>query len=255
MRELNDASSRLPVAWPATIALFLLGLITMPWGLIVWGLAVPVCWWLFLWDKARRSAVVFYDVNDQAASWYDALVTTATDLRASQRLWRLSESGQVQTAYQHKINAGASHIVTRQDLTVQLGGPRWLVTNVAIPALELKSLGIYFLPDRILVRDGKKFSDVSYQYLSAHFNTTRFIESGPVPSDAQQVDRTWRYVNAKGGPDKRFKDNRVIPVMLYGETQLRSSTGLRWDIQASSVQRLHAFTDAILAGKALDRSV
>lgn len=40
------------------------------------------------------------------------------------------------------------------------------------------------------------------------------------------VDRTWRYVNKKGGPDKRFKDNRELPVCLYDEVQLSSSTGL-----------------------------
>ena len=26
---------------------------------------------------------------------------------------------------------------------------------------------------------------------------------------------TWKYVNKKGDPDKRFKDNRKIPIVLY----------------------------------------
>ncbi|WP_462388382.1 hypothetical protein [Acidovorax sp. Q11] len=54
----------------------------------------------------------------------------------------------------------------------------------------------------------------------------RFIEDGSPPRDAQVIDRTWRYVNKKGGPDKRFKNNRELPVCLYDELQLSSSTGL-----------------------------
>jgi hypothetical protein len=37
--------------------------------------------------------------------------------------------------------------------------------------------------------------------------TTRFIEDGPVP------DTTWRFVNKNGTPDRRFDNNRRLPVM------------------------------------------
>ncbi len=80
--------------------------------------------------------------------------------------------------------------------------------------------------DRLVVRDGRRFSDVSYGALAARYSPQRFIESGRTPGDAQQVDTTWRYVNVKGGPDRRFKDNKQLPVMLYGQVDLLAPGGL-----------------------------
>ncbi|MFJ9775202.1 hypothetical protein ACIRVF_28805 [Kitasatospora sp. NPDC101157] len=46
------------------------------------------------------------------------------------------------------------------------------------------------------------------------------------PKDSQQVGATWKYVNVKGGPDKRFKNNPQLPVMLYGRLGFASASGL-----------------------------
>jgi hypothetical protein len=51
-----------------------------------------------------------------------------------------------------------------------------------------------------LLRDGKRYSDISYQHLQAFGSQTRFVESpGPLPSDGTQVGQTWRYVSVRGG--------------------------------------------------------
>jgi len=42
---------------------------------ISWLVLAPLCWWLFLRDQASRTVVLFYDVNDAPAAWFDALVT------------------------------------------------------------------------------------------------------------------------------------------------------------------------------------
>ena len=44
---------------------------------------------------------------------------------------------------------------------------------------------------------------------------------------------TWQYVNKNGGPDRRFNNNRQLPIMLYGEVELTTPTGLRWMLQLS----------------------
>lgn len=49
------------------------------------------------------------------------------------------------------------------------------------------------------------------------------------------VDRTWRYVNKRGGPDRRFKDKRELPVVLYDDLALSSPSGLNELIQLSRV--------------------
>jgi uncharacterized tellurite resistance protein B-like protein len=47
------------------------------------------------------------------------------------------------------------------------------------------------------------------------------------------VDHTWQYVNKSGGPDRRFNNNRQIPICLYEELWLSSPTGLNEVIQIS----------------------
>lgn len=104
--------------------------------------------------------------------------------------------------------------------------------------METISIGVgrqtlYFFPDRVLVYDVNGVGAVNYSSLQIAVNPTRFIEEDGVPRDAEVVDRTWRYVNKSGGPDKRFKDNRQIPICRYEEIILSSSTGLNEVLQLS----------------------
>jgi hypothetical protein len=71
-------------------------------------------------------------------------------------------------------------------------------------------------------------------------STTRFIESDRVPHDAAQVGQTWQYANVGGGPDRRFKNNRQIPIMNYAELAV-SGNGLRLVWQISNVAATAAF--------------
>lgn len=43
--------------------------------------------------------------------------------------------------------------------------------------------------------------------------------------------------NAKGGPDRRFKSNRQLPVMLYGRLTLSNPRGyfMMWDFSRPDV--------------------
>lgn len=92
---------------------------------------------------------------------------------------------------------------------------------------------LYFFPDRVFIFDSGRVGAVSYPNLQVAVSPTRFIEDARPPGDAKVVDKTWKYVNKRGGPDKRFKDNRELPVCLYEEVTLCSATGLNEVIQLS----------------------
>lgn len=234
VEQLNKASHHFRWAWIVTVAAFILGAAIMPWGIIVWALAVPLCSWLFLREAAKRKVVLFYDVTDAAASWFDGLVDNWSWFRDAEKLWRIVSSGQVNTLYQHKTNAGASDLVKRVEASAGLDGPKHLATNVAVPSISVGKSSIHFLPDRVLLREDKTYSDVSYRYLEVRGSRKQFIESpGPVPKDSERVGQTWQYVNKKGGPDGRFSNNPILPIMLYGELDLTSHSGLSWRVQSS----------------------
>ena len=234
--QLNTAARRSSLGWPAAITVLVIGLLAGRWWWLAWLLGAPLSWWLFLQDRARRTVVLFYDVDDRPAEWFGNLVDAWPRMTQTKRVWRMVASGRIETTYQHKTNAGASDLVSREPVAASSIGPKHLATNVAVPTLVAGRMSLHFLPDRLLVREGKTYTDVAYVRLRAWASSQRFIERpGPLPSDAQQVDRTWQYVNVKGGPDRRFKNNPVLPVMLYGELGLTSPDGLSWLIQTSRV--------------------
>ncbi|GAA2051138.1 DUF4236 domain-containing protein [Leifsonia soli] len=234
VRQLREASNRHGIAWWVALAASVVGAFIMPFGWILWVLAIPGVWWLALRDRARQSVVVFYDVNDEAAARFQALVDADEHLRGLAGRWRITQSGAVGAGYQHKVNAGASNLVRREPVTVGAKAPKQLVTNVAVPSWTAGQTTLYFLPDRVLVKQGKEFTDVGYTNLQVTDSTTRFIESaGPVLRDTKQVGSTWQYVNKGGGPDRRFANNPALPIVLYGEVLLATASGFRWEMQIS----------------------
>jgi hypothetical protein len=246
--QLNSAAARFTWWWPVAIFVVVLGLVAMPWGLIIWAVGGAGCVWLYLNDQARHTVVLFYDVHDGAHSWFESLVTSWRWLIESQGLWRVIQSGDVVGTYSFKVNAGASTLVNTVGAAADTSGKtRPLATNIAVPSITAGKSALYFLPDRLLVRDGKQYSDVDYQALRIFHETKRFIESSAPPRDSVQVDRTWRYVNVKGGPDRRFKNNPMLPVMLYGRLLLATAGGLYWIVQISRADAAERVAEIISA--------
>ncbi|GAB3615052.1 DUF4236 domain-containing protein [Humibacter ginsengisoli] len=234
VEQLREASSRRPVAIWVALAALVGGARIMPWGFALWALAIPGVWWLALRDRARRSVVVFYDVNDTAAAQFQAVVDASAQLSTAAGKWRITQSGQVRAGYQHKVNAGASSLVRREPVAIGSKAPSELVTNVQVPTWTAGRTTLLFLPDRILVRENRNYVDVAYDELEVSDTTTRFIEStGRILQDTKQVGTTWQYVNKGGGPDRRFANNPVLPIVNYGEVVITTPGGLRWQLQTS----------------------
>lgn len=186
----------------------------------------PLTLWVFWKDRVRRTVVAFYDVHGaEEARRFQRLVDSFEQARGVQRAWHVVASGAVSTTYQHKVNAGASSLVRRLPLTRSLGGPTHLSSNIAVPSLATARRSVYLLPDRVLVRDGRQYADVAYENLRSVATVQRFIEDGAVPSDSLVLGHTWQYVNVKGGPDRRFKNNRQLPILQYGSLTLSGEGG------------------------------
>jgi len=66
-------------------------------------------------------------------------------------------------------------------------------------------------------------SAIPYSELRLAVNEINFRESGPVPADATLVGTTWLFVNKNGSPDRRFRNNRQIPVVAYSELTVQHS--------------------------------
>jgi len=255
VEQLNSASARIAWGWWATGATVVLGLLAMPVGIVMWVVLAPVCVWLVLNDRARKTVVLFYDVEDDHFAWFDALVQTWAWLTGSQKMWRVLQSGNIATTYQFKTNSGASRLLNRIQASADTSGPKQLSTNIAVPTITAGKAALYFLPDRVLVRNGNQFSDLAYSQVSVRAGDTRFIEEGATPGDAVQVGQTWQKVNVKGGPDRRYKDNRVLSIMRYGTLDFTSGQGLLWQILVSRAAATPAVFQAVTSAPRPARTV
>lgn len=182
--------------------------------------------WLRKLDKERFEMELHYDMDPQFRKVYEQFGVHFARFSGSAKIWQYLNAQQTSD---YKRNAGAGKLIKRIPLRgVFTNKPPlpYFITNVSTPCLKLNTLEFYFLPERLLIRDGNSFAAVFYKNLRITGYTTRFIESEWLPPDAQVIDQTWRYVNKRGGPDRRFNNNRQIPICAYSEYTLTSDTGI-----------------------------
>lgn len=185
---------------------------------------------LYLLDRYRKTTIVAYDIDESTVSKIQTFYDTFNEIMDANRKWHISELGQVRDK---KYHAGASTLIKRSNISISYSLPKYMKTNVKVPCIPVGKQKLYFFPDKILVVQRKKVGAVSYGSLLLECSNTRFIEDGIVPRDTTVVGQTWRYVNKGGGPDRRFKNNRQLPIVLYSELHFRSETGLNELLQVS----------------------
>lgn len=193
-------------------------------------------------DALKKTVVLFYDFDPDMEAAYAQLHTAASRLANCAAAWHIEASGKV---HDRKYHAGASDIVRRKNTSICKAEPPYVKTNIETIAVGVGRQTLHFFPDRVLVYDQNGVGAVGYQELLIQVGETRFIESESVPRDAEVIDRTWKFVNKSGGPDKRFKDNKEIPVCRYEEITLSSHSGLNEILQLSRFGAGSGFAEAI----------
>ncbi len=183
-------------------------------------------------DHQRRATALFYELEGELASRFSNIQKACEILSKSRKVWRVESR---QGTWDWKRNAGASSLITRRDIGVGRLSPPCIETNVDIWAIDVGTLKLYFFPDHLFLLQNGQYGAVSYQSLRLDCSPTRFIEDSFVPQDAQVVGHTWQYVRKDGGPDRRFSNNRQLPIALYAHLEVKSTTGLNIHLQVSNI--------------------
>jgi len=213
------------------------------WKLLPIPLLIVGYWFLSQFDRARKLVILNYRLDADAEKAYSALLSGLRELRKSSRLWRVTTRDAV---LDRKYQAGASELVSRKAISLSEQSPRFLQVNVPVAQLRLVDQQLVFLADRMLLYHGAEVAAIHYSEITVENTRRTFIETEGVPGDSQVVGHTWRYVNRNGGPDRRFSNNQQIPEVLYAEIQLRTTAGVHFVIQVSSVSHAAAFEQALV---------
>jgi Protein of unknown function (DUF4236) len=205
-------------------------------------IGATVGWW---YDIYARTAVLMYDFDAPSYHTYNKIRQSFEEMQKASNAWHVPSAGKVETLLQWKKNSGASTIVERKSISLEFTLPSIVNSNLVVPTIPVGKQRLYFFPDRLLIEDGDQFSSVNYGQLKTKTQNSRFIEDGRVPHDAERVGETWKYLNKKGGPDKRFNDNQILPICLYEDLLMESDSGLRELIELSKIGPLDGFASAL----------
>ena len=160
--------------------------------------------------------------------------------------WSISSSQRIDSV---RARTTAASVVARKPASLGRGADPLVRTTeppLAMPVQGGRSTA-YFYPGFVLVasREGRDFALIDLVELNVDARTARFTETEGVPSDATIVGSTWAKSNKDGTRDRRFKNNRELPVASYGELTLSGPGGLNEAFMTSRVEPCREFVAAV----------
>jgi hypothetical protein len=181
----------------------------------------------YYWDVMKKSVVILFDMEEPANSLYKKLHDSFKELLQCKGTWHIEASVRNRDK---KYHGGADECVRRKETKLSIDSLPFIKTNVEVPQVSVGKQQLAFMPDRLLIIEGKKVGAVAYDDLHLEISSHQFIEVEKTPNDAQIVGQTWKFVNKKGGPDRRFKNNPPRQIALYEHINFTSSSGLNEEI-------------------------
>lgn len=183
-----------------------------------------------------------YEFDEESWQAYQQFCSTWISMNQNKKLWQIITSEKIEN---RKIHGGAGNSVERIPATAVIRLPYYLKFNKFKPfGLQIKKKELLFLPDKLLIIDGRKIGALSYPDIRLTLTKTNFLETEYVPSDTQVVGQTWMKVNKDGSPDKRYSDNRQVPVCNYGWIILESGNNLHIEIMCSNPNTIDQMKDS-----------
>lgn len=200
------------------------------WVTLIFGFAFPLFLILTaifaalkIYIRNKGTILLDYRIDAEEQADIDRRMNPMIKIAECDKVWRILQASKV---IDKKYSSGASSTVNRSPCKTSTKAPFPFKSNLPAASFKTGKETLLFLPDKLFIMQGSKIGALNYSDISASIGSTRFVESESVPKDAQIVGETWKYVNKAGGPDKRFSDNKKLPICLYGKLELTSASGL-----------------------------
>lgn len=193
---------------------------------------------------------VDFNMDTEIAAPHQAMQAAFDRLSGVDRTWVVKTQQQIDRV---RARSFAGTVVERLPTSLRRSGSPLVETSE--PPLAMSVLAgsstAYFYPGFVLIT-GVRNTDVAVIDLTEVEITpsqVNFTESEPLPRDAVVVGKTWAKANKNGSRDKRFANNRELPIASYGGLQLFSSGGLNEAYMFSRSEFCLEFAQAVSAVK------
>lgn len=164
-------------------------------------------------ESEHRRIEFNYDADDSFDRVQGRFVSAFQAASKCAAIWRVVTQSQ---SHDSKYTAGAGSIVGREPTIITFNEPM-IKSNVQTVWLCVAGGKLCLLPDRMLFFSPYGVSSLKYPDVHIEATTIDFREDGRVPADSTSVGTTWQYVNKNGTPDRRFANNRQLPILRYSD--------------------------------------
>lgn len=210
-------------------------------------IAGVVSHWLFLiigislkiYSVFKRNINIDCEYDDEA---FNTREEAWSKLIECKKIWSIDSVANVSNI---KANAGAKTNIKRKDVFKASGTPYYFQCNKKVFRFEFDKKKIFILPDKIVVVSNGDVRIINMDDITINVEYSNMIERGVAPKDAEIVRHTWEYVNKNGQPDKRYKNNKKLPVCKYGKIQITNDEGFNIVLQCSNVKKVEEFKNII----------
>jgi DnaJ-domain-containing protein 1 len=220
------------------------GVVVLGIAAMLWLVAFAVSWVTHKQEQLARTTTLHYKLDDSSSASYSLMQSRFEKLMQSSRLWRVTSK---YPNSDWKRNAGASDLVLRSPIRIQQQSPPFLDIALNPYCIALDNMQLFFMPDQVFAYQSGKYGAVGYNSLQIQASPARFIEKEGVPPDSRVLSYTWQYIRKDGGPDRRFANNRQIPVMEYGLLEFTSPSGLNLFLYISNLTAATQFAESFRA--------
>ena len=205
-----------------------------------------------VFDAIRNSVVYLeLEMNREAEDAYQDLILSFQELCKSAFAWDITSAMNID---QVRSRSAAATAMERDEASIRQVDLSGIKSSYKALFFENKNgADLYFYPGFVVMYESsEKLGILEMSNLVITYEDSNCVEMGPVPPDSKQISEVWEKSNKDGSRDKRYSENRQLPVMNYGEITLESNTGIyeKYLFSDSSsaesfVKKINAFKDLI----------
>lgn len=181
---------------------------------------------LYFYKKEAEPVSIDYDFEESSKEEYDLTNKLLAGILESDEVFLIGEVEE-------------DTILGKTPLSLSKGLPKGLDTNVEVISLKTDDMSLSFLPDCLLIEKNAKLKAIDYKDLKTDLRAEDFKEEGKVAEDATILEKTFKYVNKDGSPNKRYKDNPEVSLVEYGILEMENA----------DVKLVIGFSDTVIDGK------
>ena len=185
----------------------------------------------FVWITLKKGVKLDYNLDKNALEKWDKENAAWHELGSCGKLWYTY----LTATTKERFNAGAKHGSQIEVVKIVNKLPWYLKTDLRPFILQIGKKQFAFMPDTILVIERSKIGAVNYSEIDFKFGIQPYAGEIGAPKETEIMRYTWLRVNKDGSPDRRFKDNRQIPIYKLGAIYMTSTSGLNINLLSSLV--------------------